>query len=291
MKYSKPLLSCMLVVGLLSACSTNKDNDDSATKTEQTDQGETGTQTTEETTQTDDETVTEQDPTNEDEQTTNSNDDHSSETINNEQVDIINTIKKQLKTDLPVKLPTFLPLKDGKYLTATTKGEKNKYTVTFYETDQKVKINDPSLKKLSQKSRIASYKVVKYDSVQKANEVISFENFSKAGGQKVNLGHNIIGYQDAGAGALWTGWNEGRWALATHTRTTKPEQGLELAKQAVDFLEDNMLPIPKPNGSIHLDAISPSTENNVKWQNNNTVFTVEKVKEPIDALKIATSIK
>lgn len=298
MKYSKQLVSCTLAICLLSACSAdtgksanNGDNGD--TKSEQTVQGDTNTQNAEEKTDTDEEKDQQQtaEVKKTAEDTTNSSTNNAPVTNEIDQTKMINAIKKEIKTTgLPVKLPTFLPLKDGKYLTATTKVEKNNYLIVFYESDKKLKVNDSSLSKAPKKSIIAKYKVVKYNSLKKANEVISYEDFSKVGGQKMNLGHQIIGYQDAGAGALWTSWNEGRWALATHTRTTKPDQGLELAKQAVEFLETNTLPIPKPNGSIHLDAIK-STENNVKWQNKNIVFSVEKVKDPIDALKIATSVK
>lgn len=208
----------------------------------------------------------------------------------NDQADTIASIRKQLKTDLPILLPNRLPIKMGKYLTATTTSKKNQFTVVFYETDKQLSINDPSLKKMSKDNIIAKYKAVKYDSLNQANDEISFEDYSKVGGQRVNLGHHIMGYQDAGAGSLWTSWNEGRWALATHTRTANSERGLELAKQAVEFLEKNLLPIPKPNGSIRLDAMK-STENNVRWQNKTIVYSIEKVKNPIDVLKIATSIK
>ncbi|MGG0655275.1 hypothetical protein [Rummeliibacillus pycnus] len=296
MRYSKQILSCMLAVGLLSACSgnvtknvENNNTDNPTEKHEQTDQSKSEAATSGETTNTD----AEAEQTKDDQSTNqpiNSNNNSQTEINGNNQTDVIASIKKQLKTKLPVSLPSQLPLKEGKHLTATTTVEKNKYTVVFYEMDKEVPVNDPSLKKASKKSIIAKYTVVKYSSLEKANEKISFEDFSKAGGQKMNLGHNIIGYQDAGAGSLWTSWNEGRWSLATHTRTTKPELGLELAKQAVEFLETNSLPIPKPNGSIHLDAIK-STENNVKWQNNNIVYSIEKVNDPMDALKMATSMK
>lgn len=295
MKYSKQLVSCIIATCLLSACSANaeKGTSNSDTNSESTVQVDTNSQTTEEKTNTDDEN--EQQQTSEikktTDDTTTSSTNNSSVTNKEDQTKMIETIKKEVKTSgLPVELPTILPLKDGKYLSATTKAGKNNYSIVFYESDKNVKINDPSLRKAPKKSIIAKYKVIKYIDLNKVNTEISYEDFSKVGGQKVNLGHQIIGYQDAGAGALWTSWNEGRWALATHTRATKPEQGLELAKKAVEFLETNTLPVPKPNGSIHLDAIK-STENNVKWQNNNIVFSVEKVQDPIDALKIATSVK
>ncbi|WP_102693624.1 hypothetical protein [Rummeliibacillus pycnus] len=293
MKYSKQILSCMLAMVLLSACSENttknveNNTDHSIEKQEQTDQKKVEETTNGESTNTESD-QTKDSQTAVDDQTTNLDD--KDQKVNN-QADVIASIKKELNTKLPVLLPSQLPIKEGNYLTATTKIEKNKYTIVFYETKKRTPINDTSLKKNSlEKLILAKYSVVKYNSLEKANEVIGFEDFSKVGGQKMNLGHNIIGYQDAGAGALWTSWNEGRWALATHTRTTKPELGLALAKQAVDFLEKNTLPIPKPNGSIRLDAIK-STENNVKWQHNNIVYSIEKVKNPLDALKIATSMK
>ena len=293
MKYSKQILSCMLAMGLLSACSNTTKNvvdntDHSTEKHEQTEKSKAEETTSGESTNTKTNQTKDNQKAAADNQTTNSV--GNSQKVNN-QADVIASIKKELKTNLPVLLPSQLPIKEGQYLTATTKIEKNNYTIVFYESKKKVPVNDSSLKTNTlEKSIVAKYSVVEYNSLEKANEVIGFQDFSKAGGQKVNLGHNIIGYQDAGAGALWTSWNEGRWALATHTRTPKPELGLELAKQAVNFLEKNTLPIPKPNGSIRLDAIT-STENNVKWQNNNIVYSIEKVKNPLDALKIATSMK
>lgn len=96
-------------------------------------------------------------------------------------------------------------------------------------------LNDRKLKNPQNATIIARLVVKQYPNAKVANEQISFVNYSQNGGQKVDLGYDIIGYQDAGAGSLWTGWNEGRWALATHTRTDNPNAGVKLAKQAVNF--------------------------------------------------------
>ncbi len=174
----------------------------------------------------------------------------------NTQAEALKNIKDQLKTDLPIILPKGLPLTKGTFLSATTKAETNQVEVLFFESKE-------------------------------ANEQISYQNFSQNGGQKVDLGNNINGYQDAGAGSLWTGWNEGRWALATHTRTENPEAGLKLAKQAVQFLETHMLPIPKQNGFARLDVYKSG--NIIVWQDEKLVYTLDSIKEPLKALEIATS--
>lgn len=281
MRLFKQMLSYLLIVILLVGCSgqvEKKAQDNKLEKTEKTTKKESNnTNQNKENAK-----VVKKDKNVKDESTT--------PVKQNNQADTIASIRKQLKTDLPILLPNRLPIKIGKYLTATTTSGKNQFTVVFYETDKQLSINDPSLKKMPKDNIVAKYKAIKYDSLNQANDQISFEDYSKVGGQRVNLGHHIRGYQDAGAGSLWTSWNEGRWALATHTRTANSKQGLDLAKQAVEFLEKNLLPIPKPNGSIRLDAMK-SIENNVRWQNQTIVYSIEKVKNPIDVLKIATSIK
>lgn len=279
MKLFKQMLSSLLIVILLVGCSGQAEKtaqDNQTEKTEQTSKKESNTNENKENAK-----VVKEGKIVKDESTT--------PVKQNDQADTIASIRKQIKTDLPILLPNQLPIKMGKYLTATTTLKKDQFTVVFYETNKQLSINDPSLKKMS-KDIVAKYKAVNYNSLNQANDQISFEDYSKVGGQRVNLGYHIMGYQDAGAGSLWTSWNEGRWALATHTRTANSERGLELAKQAVAFLEKNLLPIPKPNGSIRLDAMK-STENNVRWQNKTIVYSIEKVKNPIDVLKIATSIK
>lgn len=205
----------------------------------------------------------------------------------NTQAGALKNMKDQLKTNLPIILPNGLPIRKGTFLTATTKAEANQVEVLFFESKEYLPINDRKLKNSQTATIIARLVVKQYSSAKVANEQISFVNYSQNGGQKVDLGYNIKGYQDAGAGSLWTGWNEGRWALATHTRTDNPDAGVKLAKQAVQFLETHMLPIPKQNGFARLDVYQSG--NIIGWQDEKLVYTLDLMKEPLKALEIAAA--
>ncbi|WP_433596263.1 hypothetical protein [Lysinibacillus xylanilyticus] len=203
------------------------------------------------------------------------------------QASVLKNIKSQLNTNLPITLPKGLPISDGTFLTATTKAEVNQVEILFFESNKYLPINDPKLKNSQTATVIARLVVKQYKNAKEANEQIAFVNFSQNGGQEVDLGYNIKGYQDAGAGSLWTGWNEGRWALATHTRTDNPEAGVKLAKQAVQFLETHMLPIPKQNGFARLDVYKSGSL--IVWQDEKLVYTLDSIKEPLKALEITTA--
>ncbi|MGE7625283.1 hypothetical protein ACQKMD_20395 [Viridibacillus sp. NPDC096237] len=203
--------------------------------------------------------------------------------------EVLKAIKTQLKTDLSKILPSQLPLNRGKHLTATTKSTANYYEVVFMESDRPIAINNKALKNKQQATVIARLKVKKYASLAKSSEQIAYEDFSNLGGQKVDLGYGISGYQDAGAGSAFISWNEGRWALTARARTTESKQGVKLAKEATKFLETNTLPIPKPNGLVHLDV--EHSGNRISWQKEKIVYLIDQVKDPMDALKIATSFE
>ncbi|MGE7091484.1 hypothetical protein ACQKII_08460 [Lysinibacillus sp. NPDC048646] len=203
------------------------------------------------------------------------------------QAEALKNVKEQLETDLAVVLPKELPVTEGTFLTATTKVKEKQVEIVFFESETYMPINDIKLKNSTEATVIAKLLVTQYDSVAQANEQIAFEEYSQNGGQQVDLGFNMKGYQDAGAGSLWTGWNEGRWALATHTRTDNPEAGVKLAKQAVQFLETHTLPIPNQNGFAHLDVYKSG--NLIVWQDGKRVYTLDSIKEPMEALAIATA--
>ncbi|MEK3979174.1 hypothetical protein MKY37_08755 [Psychrobacillus sp. FSL K6-2836] len=202
------------------------------------------------------------------------------------QAEVIEAVKTDLKTDLTKLLPSELPLENGKHLTATTKSDESYYEVVFYESVNPVAINHESLEN---GQIIARINAQKYESVQEASEQVAFENFSELGGQTIDLGYNITGYQDAGAGSMWTSWNEGRWAIGAHTHTSEGESGEKLAKEATEFLESHTLPIPKPNGFAHIDVYQ--LDNRITWQKENIVYMIDEVKDPMIALEIATSIE
>ncbi|MGE7843033.1 hypothetical protein ACQKNX_19870 [Lysinibacillus sp. NPDC093712] len=263
----KILFTSLLTISMLSACTTN------------------------------DEKVSEQDHTQQDhtqeEQQSNENENATTETKSEDtvssitQAEALKTIKEQLGTELAVVMPNNLPLTKGTFLTATTTGSDKQAEVLFLESKEYIPVNDVKLKNATNATAIAKLTVKLFDSIDEASEQIAYEDFSKNGGQQVPLGYNINGYQDAGAGSLWTGWNEGRWALASHTRTDNPAAGVDLAKQAVEYLESHTLPIPHENGMVHLDVYESG--NLIVWQDGKLVYTLDSIKDPMKALAIASA--
>lgn len=201
------------------------------------------------------------------------------------QTEALQQIKEQIHFDVPIKMPTTLPIAEGAFLTATTRTQGDQVEVIFYESKENMPINDIRLKKSA--TVIGRLLVKQYKSMEGASTQIAFDNFNQNGGQEVELGYNIKGYQDTGAGSLWTGWNEGRWAIATHTRTDNPDAGIKLAKQAVKYLESHMLPIPRQYGMAQLDVYQSG--NLIVWQDEKLVYTLDSIKDPLKALAIATA--
>lgn len=206
------------------------------------------------------------------------------------QEEALQAIREQLKTDLPKQLPGELPLKYGRNLTATTSSKENSYQVVFYETDPPIPVNDPALPNQRKDARqIAKLKVTRYKSQETAQEQIGYEIFSKSGGNKIDLGHKITGYQDAGAGSSFISWNEGRWALSVRSETPQVSKGEKLAKEAVQYLEEHRLLAPQRYGYIRMDANSGASS--AIWQQQNTVYELSKVDEPMNVLRIVQAFE
>lgn len=197
-------------------------------------------------------------------------------------------VKDALNTTLPVTLPYKIPVTSGKHLTAKTTVSKNYYKVVFYETSHKVPVNAKKLTTISKKV-VARIQMERYATKAEAFSHVNYLNYSKYGGQKVTLTHNIKGYQDAGAGQLYTSWNEGRWALATHTYTSQNARGITLAKDTVNYLETHLLPAPDQYGAIQLDAVG--TNHVLRLQKGTSVMTIDKVASAKGLLTIATSVR
>lgn len=208
------------------------------------------------------------------------------------QEEVLAAIKDQIPdTKLEKVLPGKLNISTEEHLTATTSSELASYQVTFYATDEPVPINNAALfEDDMRKEKLAVLKVTDYkDQDEQAETKIAFEDYSKVGGEQVDLGSGITGYQDAGVGNLWTSWNEGRWSLATHTSIEQPEKGVELAKQAVEYLETHSLPIPKQHGMVRLDATGEN--HNAVWAKDSVLYELSEVQSAKDLLEIVVSFK
>lgn len=204
-----------------------------------------------------------------------------------EQSNVYAQVKQALQTDYPVTLPKSVAVQSGKHLTAKTSVSTTGYKVVYYETDRHVAVNDPALDTIS-KHVVARIQLKHYKSEAAALERVGYENYKQIGGTKLPLGYGLTAYQDAGAGQLYTSWNEGRWALATHAYTSTPDKGQQLAKRAVRYLESHTLPAPQRFGAIRLDAVGSNST--VAWQLKDNVVTIDKAKH-MKLLKIATSVR
>lgn len=178
-------------------------------------------------------------------------------------------LTEQLKERLPdwhIALPSWTA-KEGRHIGAAVVEEENQVKIQFYKTEEPIPIDDPALAS-SQKTTLLT--IQRFSSTEEANEQIGFQKYEEAGGSPIGLGHGITGYQDAGAGSLFTSWNEGRWAIAVRTLIDAPEEGEHLARQTVSYLEEYTLPIPHENGSLHLDVHEQGSL--IKWQKEELVY-------------------
>ena len=178
------------------------------------------------------------------------------------------SFQSNIPSDWDITLPTDFPVTEGKHLTAITSSQQDVVTFDFYETDSELAINDPNIKKTGQ--FVGHLEIVKYATEEAASEEIDKTVYTE--GEAVNLGHGITGYQDGGAGSLFTSWNEGRWAITARSTTEKSEESLATAKETVEFLETNKMPIPKQYGHLHVDAEHSGSL--AKWQKQNFVYTL-----------------
>jgi len=173
-----------------------------------------------------------------------------------------------IPSEWDVEIPADFPVSKGSYLTAITTTDDDVLTFNFYETPSKLALNDKNIEQDG--TYIGQLTITKYGSKELAGKEIDQTVFDS--GQTVDLGYGITGYQDAGAGSLFTSWNEGRWAIIARSLTEKAEESLTTAKETVEFLETNMLPIPKDYGYLHVDAEQSGTM--AKWQKENYLFAM-----------------
>lgn len=173
-----------------------------------------------------------------------------------------------IPSDWDIQLPTDLPVTKGKHLTAIASSKQNVVTFEFYQTDKQLEMNDPKIKESGQ--LVGQLVITKHATAKSAGEEIDKTVFSD--GEAVDLGHGITGYQDAGAGSIFTSWNEGRWAIIARSTTEKSEESLTIAKETVEFLETHMMPIPEQYGHLHIDANDQGSL--ATWQKEKFVYTL-----------------
>lgn len=204
------------------------------------------------------------------------------------QTEIMEAIKGQMTSDLPLKLPTEIALPEGKRLTAVTSADANSYEVIFYQHDEPIPINNKLL--LSEENPaevVARINVKKYNTQKEADEAVAYEEFDDSMGKSVKLSEGLTGYQNTEDGLLSTGWNVGRWALTAHA--SSEDRSVSLAKEAIAYLDEYMLPAPRQHGSAHIDAEQRTSR--IVWEKETIVYTIDQINDPLKALEIAVNFE
>ncbi|UQS84760.1 hypothetical protein MOO46_05815 [Apilactobacillus apisilvae] len=135
----------------------------------------------------------------------------------------------------------------------------------------------------------ATFNKKTYNNSSEASQNVDYQSSDSTKGlPSVDLGYNVKGHEDRGAGQAYVSTNFGNWSLVSHGNTQNGgDSALSNAKAATQFIQSNALPIPQGKGSIKLENDSQSS---VTWQEGNVVYTV-KAPNVNSALKMATSIK
>lgn len=242
-----------------------------------------------------DEPIKEQTSGNQHEQGSNTDNSQLDATINSQddfltQTEIMEAIKGQMTSDLSLKLPIEIPLPEGKRLTATTSADANSYEVIFYQHDEPIPINNALLFSEDNPAEVvARVHVNRFNTHEEADDVIAHKTFNESMGEPIRLSEGVTGYQDAGTGSVWTSWNVGRWAVTTHASSHNSNDGISLAKEVIAYLNEYMLPAPKQNGYAHLDA--QGNDNQIIWQKGPTVYTIDQINDPLQALEMTVNFE
>lgn len=173
----------------------------------------------------------------------------------------------------------------GKTIGITASEQEGVLTVNYYVVNEETPFNDPAL---NGQTIIAQYQRQNYPSKADAQNAVG-QTYDPNGTQ-VDLGHNIIGYQTAGAGSNFLVWKEGNWGLGVQGNNLDQENPIPLAKQVVEYLEGAFLPVPRDAGQISLRVTSGDYQSNrVVWQENQTVHTITNG-DSMSSLKMAVSM-
>ena len=190
-------------------------------------------------------------------------------------------IKSQLQQDILLPNPT---VTKGNYLATTVSDNGHTAQITYYESGTPYVVNDDAIP--AEAKLLARLEVTSFASEAEVTELVGHQDYTQAGGQPVQLNKAITAYQDAGAGSVFTSWNEGNWAMSVRALTANPEKGVALAKEIVDYLDTHLLP-PPVVGSLHADA--EGGENQViTWQMDHQLYHLEG-NDIMTLLAVATS--
>lgn len=208
--------------------------------------------------------------------------------------EVLTLTRAALDTKMPVMLPTDVPTGEGCYLTSATVSQAQSYHVNFYAVKQATAVN---AKDATQGEPIVEVSGAEEKSEEDLQDIFSacqMVNPTNSAGT-VDLGHGIEGYMDAGLGHAYLTWYEGTWCMVMDgpndpaNRNPKyPDQEV-FAKQIVEYLDTNKLPVSRDLGLIFMNLWG-DLETVVSWQDGMNVYQVMG-KDPMTVLQVAVAMK
>ncbi|GEN47697.1 hypothetical protein [Ligilactobacillus pobuzihii] len=149
-------------------------------------------------------------------------------------------------------------------------GDSDNYTV-YYSVGNKARpLNDPAIRN---EAPYATLSKKTYSSFVSAKAAVDYRSGDGDQGlPTVDLGHDITGTIDSGAGNRYLHWNEGQWSLVVHAAAVNGEDPQPMAKQVVEMLENSYLPAPN---SVAAGEFEINGNNKLTWQDGKTVYSLE----------------
>lgn len=144
-----------------------------------------------------------------------------------------------------------------------------------------------------------------YSNSEEASEKSGLHETNEVSEEDINLGYGIMGDEEGGAGHFLLNWTEGRWRFNIDMPNSDPDDPDKIAsdsvnvgkpkkaaKEVVEFLESNTLPIPRDKGTVSMNygAGAEVLSVTAKWQDQNMVYEVSSSQAPVDTLTIVTSM-
>lgn len=191
-------------------------------------------------------------------------------------------LSNQLKmNDTNIKLPAIFPVNGN--VTPTIR----KNTPSVYSIDYRTNSNKD----------VASFTGTLYHSADEAkhsvDEFMNGKTVPKRDDTATDLGHGIEGYGEGTAGHAHFGWKEGNWTMSITSVSADKMDNPAIARKMVDYLESHSLPAPKDKGMVFVNYPNGGNSVNVaiRWQENKMVYQLKTSEVPLDALKMAVSVK
>lgn len=165
-------------------------------------------------------------------------------------------------------------------------GNENDYSIYYSLGYNAYPFNDEALK-----THVPYATLIKstYASKDEARQAIQIYDQNQATHlPAVDLGYQIEGTLDSGAGQSYLQWREGNWSLYVHASAYNGQNTIPTGQAVVKLLEQYMLPIPDDQASLTVDLVADHTT--LKWMKGNVVYTLEG-KDYNALIPMAASIK